>query len=172
MTHRTPILLISLLLATSGLARADVYSWTDEQGTIHLTEDGEAVPPKYRSGARRLVDNGAAEAAASEAKAPAEEEKAAPAKVVDTGGDERYDFTTREQWEAEMRNQEDAMTRLRQEMDDLAAQVAKIPTRTVARDNLVMEHHKLRGKFAAMKDRYHRLVEAARTAGFQVDLQQ
>lgn len=58
--------LVGPLLA--GPARADVYRWVDEQGTIHFASGLERVPERFRAAAQRLAGPaapGSGEAAAS-----------------------------------------------------------------------------------------------------------
>jgi clan AA aspartic protease (TIGR02281 family) len=45
-----PLALSCLLVAP---AAAEVYTWTDEQGRVHMTDDLSTVPPQYRKGAER-----------------------------------------------------------------------------------------------------------------------
>jgi aspartyl protease family protein len=45
------MLLVSLLQA--GVARAEIYRWTDADGTVHFTQDLNQVPPAQRKQARR-----------------------------------------------------------------------------------------------------------------------
>lgn len=50
-----PVLLV-LLQAAALPARADFYQWTDAQGVIHLSNDRDNIPGKYRKRARRVQD--------------------------------------------------------------------------------------------------------------------
>ena len=53
--YGTIFLLFSpLVVFTPGSARADLYSWTDGSGTIHVTDSLEKVPSHYRSRAELL----------------------------------------------------------------------------------------------------------------------
>jgi hypothetical protein len=168
MIRRTLFLGVSLLLTTSATAGAEIFTWTDAQGTVHFTEDQSAVPPKHRGTVRQTEENGSSGTEA----APAAKDSgsgAAPA-APETAG-ERFDFSSRDQWQTELQNQENAMVALRQRLDDIAARAGQL-ARSAERDALLAEHQKLLGEFKTAKDRYYRLVEAARKAGFQVNLQQ
>jgi len=46
------IALVWLIWASVSPALAEVYRWTDDAGTIHLTDDPETIPPAYRARAR------------------------------------------------------------------------------------------------------------------------
>jgi tetratricopeptide (TPR) repeat protein len=52
--HLAPAVLLLGLVLPSLAARpagADFYTWVDEDGRTHMTDDPEAVPPRYRAGA-------------------------------------------------------------------------------------------------------------------------
>ena len=49
---RQAISLLVLVLFSAPTALADVYRWTDPNGTIHFTEHAWAVPPEHRATAR------------------------------------------------------------------------------------------------------------------------
>lgn len=173
MIRRSMFLGASFWLATTMVAGAEIYTWTDDQGTLHFTEDASSVPSKVRSKARKTEANG--EAAAEPAPAPQAAEAKVPAPAAKESTpvteEERFDFTTRDQWQEELQRQEAAMTSLRQRIDDISATISKMQP-TNERDNLLVEHRTLLAEFKTMKDRYYRLVEAARKAGFPVDMQQ
>lgn len=46
------ILMLSFLMVPSSYAA--FYQWTDENGTVHLTDNPDTIPPKYQDRARRL----------------------------------------------------------------------------------------------------------------------
>jgi len=50
------ILLFLLLLPVA--ARADIYQWEDNQGTMHFTDDVSTIPSQYRKNASPLVHEG------------------------------------------------------------------------------------------------------------------
>lgn len=174
MMRRSLLLGVSLWSATTVTAYSEIYSWTDDQGTVHFTEDAAAVPSKFRSKALRAEDNGAPGAETAPAPQAAEGEVKTPGASGEGAAKaaELFDFKTRDQWQEELRNQEAVMVELRHSLDELAAAAGKIPARTAEKEKLVADHQALRAKYNAMKARYFRLVEAARKAGFQVDLQQ
>lgn len=47
-------LLVALLLVYPISAMAQTYEWTDQQGTVHFTEDLGSVPKKYRKKVKKL----------------------------------------------------------------------------------------------------------------------
>ncbi len=148
---------------------ADVYSWTDDQGTVHFTEDPAEVPKQLRGSSRRSTDE-AAPAAREPAPGdgegtPVAEGKPAPAPT------ESYNFTTKEEWQGELRRQEAAMEELYKRLDGIAAQFRNPQGSTAERRELAATHRQLTTEYNEQKGRYYRLVEAARKAGFPVDLQ-
>jgi hypothetical protein len=170
MIRRNLVLGTSLWLATTVSAGAEIYSWTDDQGTVHFTEDRGAVPPKYRGKLRTTGENDETAEKAPPTRDGAEVAAPAPGASGAASTAERFDFSTRDQWQDALQKQEAAMVALRQRLDDIAAAAKGMP-RSAERDKLLVEHQTLLLEFKAMKDRYSRLVDGARTAGFQVDLQ-
>ncbi len=47
-----PALIAATYMAAAG-ARAEIYSWTDANGQVHMTDDRSQVPPEYRESARQ-----------------------------------------------------------------------------------------------------------------------
>jgi Domain of unknown function (DUF4124) len=37
-----------LLLIHSGWARAEIYTWIDRDGQVHITDEASVIPPEYR----------------------------------------------------------------------------------------------------------------------------
>ena len=52
---RATTLTLLLALGGPGFALAEVYQWTDAEGTIHYTTDPSSIPPAFR-GAVRTID--------------------------------------------------------------------------------------------------------------------
>ncbi len=52
---RSPILLAVACVALAGIARADIFEWTDEGGARHFTNHRETVPAAQRDAARVLI---------------------------------------------------------------------------------------------------------------------
>lgn len=172
MIRRNLFIGITLWAATTVAAYGEIYTWTDDQGTVHFSEDAAAVPAKYWEKARNM-DESAPSPAETEPEPQAAAGGATPANTAgDAATADLPDYTTRDEWQAELQKQEAAMTGVLQRLDGLATAVNRIPRRTGERDRLEAEHRTLQTEYNAMKDRYYRLVEAARKAGFPVNLQQ
>jgi hypothetical protein len=78
---RWPLVMAIGLALTTGVARAEIYEWTDAVGARHFTNVKEALPPDQRSTARVLISEpempvapSAPAAAAAPAAAPSEAE--------------------------------------------------------------------------------------------------
>jgi hypothetical protein len=50
-------LLVALILLYSLPVLAETYEWTDQQGTVHFTEDRGSIPKKYRKKAKVVGDD-------------------------------------------------------------------------------------------------------------------
>jgi hypothetical protein len=51
---RAAILTLLLVLGAPGLVLAQVYRWTDAEGTIHYTTDAATIPPTFRGNVRTI----------------------------------------------------------------------------------------------------------------------
>jgi Domain of unknown function (DUF4124) len=176
---RLTVTLLTFLLAFSlSDSYAETYTWTDEQGTIHFTEDLGNVPPKSRNKAR-IVE---------ETEAPREEKPASPA-LPATGQDATLQAAplgqegkpapadihagkTFDQWVKDFKDQEAAMTAVRKRIVEIT-DLLKTPTaKKDDQEKLLVEYTTLLAQFNQMKSRYHQQVEIARKAGLQITIQQ
>ena len=162
-----------ILAVSFSSASAETYTWTDEQGTIHFTEDLGTVPEKIRRTLRKEEMNSAPEeeptSQVPSARAPEATLQAAPGGDVDNG---IYDGKTSEQWQKELTEQEAAMAAVRKRIDEIAILFRSPDTRKDERGKLLAEHNSLSAQFKEMKARYFELVESARKAGLTVNIQQ
>jgi Domain of unknown function (DUF4124) len=67
------LLAIGLSVLWAGSAEAQIYKWTDAQGTVHLTDNPSRIPPEYRS--RVMVEQATAPASPT---TPSDETTATP----------------------------------------------------------------------------------------------
>jgi uncharacterized protein DUF4124 len=168
-------LIIFMLAACVSTAAAETYTWTDEQGTMHFTEDLGKVPEKIRNKVNR-----------EEEAAPAPEEKPAttalPAKSPETtpqnipsggGGDDGiYAGKTYDQWQKELLERETAMIAVRKRIDEIAALLKDPAIKWDEQKKLLQEYNALSAQLKEMKGQYNQLVETARKAGLQINIQQ
>lgn len=163
-----------LLALSLSSALAETYTWTDEQGTVHFTEDPGTVPRKMRNKVRSLDDTVSPPAASPAAKTPGagtSEAAPAPGKGEAAAG-ELYAGKTYEQWKKELADREAAMTAVRQRIDEIVVMVKKPAGRRDEQQRLIAEHTSLIERFNDMKKQYNQQVEIARKAGLQVNIQQ
>jgi hypothetical protein len=150
-------------------AHAETYSWTDEQGTIHFTEDPGRIPNKFRSKALKKEEMNSVPEEEPAAKAPEAIPQAAP------GGSERddgiYAGKTYEQWQKELVDRETAMTAVRKRLDEIAALFRNPDTGKDERKQLVAEYNSLSAQLKEMKAQYLEQVEIARKAGLTINIQ-
>jgi len=171
---RFNVIFFAFILAVSfSSASAETYTWTDEQGTIHFTEDPGSVPEKIRNKALRKEEmNSAPEEAPSQvpsAKAPEATLQAAP------GGDGDnviYAGKTQEEWQKELAEREAAMEAVRKRIAEIADQRKNPAVKRSEQDKLFAEQKSLQSQFNDMKAQYFQLVESARKAGLTVNIQQ
>jgi hypothetical protein len=165
-------LLAIMAVVSSSPVSAETYSWTDDQGTVHFTEDPGKVPAKYRG------------------KPPAQEEAEPPLPQADPAGKATnggqliapgagevpanglYAGKSYDQWQQELVAQETAMTAVRDQINELVMQLRSYGSDWYVQEKLVKEYKGLLEKFKGMKADYNQLVESARKAGLEVNLQQ
>jgi hypothetical protein len=176
---RSCVTFLMFLLAVSfSTAYAETYTWTDEQGTIHFTEELGTVPKTIRKKARRVE-----EIEPSPAEKPATPEPSAkdPDATVNASASvgkgesaavETYVGKTYDQWEKDLTDREAAMTAVRKRIDEIAALLNSSATSRDEQKKLLPEHKSLTVQFNEMKAEYYQQVEIARKAGLQVNIQQ
>jgi len=156
-------------------AYAETYSWTDEKGTLHFTEDLGGVPEKIRSKAR-IVDGTETpsedESVSQEptAKTPAAAPMAAPS--ADNGDSGIYAGKTRDEWQKDLADRETEMLVVKKRIDDIAGMLTGSNANMYEQDKLLLEHKSLLAQFKELKSEYFQQVELARKAGLQVNIEQ
>ena len=73
-------LFFALLLLTT-VARAETYSWTDREGTVHFTDSPGKIPAAYRSSAKPLGMDVTEPTSAAQSRQPAADNGSAAPKV-------------------------------------------------------------------------------------------
>jgi hypothetical protein len=95
----TGLLLVASLLFLSAVARAQegsggLFTWTDKDGVVHMTDSLDKVPNEYRSRTQRTGNGASGGKAVPEAKSPT-----APATSDQGGGN---DAALKAQWQSRM----------------------------------------------------------------------
>lgn len=169
---RTYVTICALLVVvTASTADAVTYSWTDEQGTVNFSEDLGSVPKQFRKKARKIQDT---EPQPEEQPVPSPDAgkapKVAPTAADSDGGstDGKYAGKTYGQWEKDLRDREAAMAAVRKEIDEIDGQLR---TGTAKTKVLLEKRAGLLAQFKQMKVEYDQLIESARQAGLQVNIE-
>lgn len=165
---RSLTMLLSLLLFLPlSTAFAVTYTWTDEQGTVHFTEDPGQVPRHLRGKVRKLDDS-----------APPPEEPVSPPPASTpppAGGSEpaaTYGGRSYAEWAKELKEREAAMWDVRRRTDEIRELLEKPGLQKEEAAKLLEEHKELRERFGKMKAEYRQFVERARKAGLKIDIQE
>lgn len=163
-----------ILVVSFSSASAETYTWTDDQGTIHFTEDLGTVPEKIRTKALREEEINSAPEETSPSKAPLANAPEATRQPVPSGGNGDngiFNGKTYEQWQNDLTEREAALEAIRKRIEEVAALRKNLAARKDERDKLFAEHKSLLEKYKEMKARYFEQVENARKAGLTVNLQ-
>lgn len=170
---RSMTFFVTVSLLFISISYAEIYSWTDNSGTIHFTEDINTVPEKLRNTVRKIGDNEQPQPDVKTNAANGIQPGASAANTVETQttGD-IYDGKSYEQWQQELADSEAALIRVRQRIDELADLLKFARAKSEEQKYLFAEYNPLLEKFKIMKAEYYKLVEAARKAGLTVNIQE
>lgn len=91
------IVLAVLILGRPAPASAQVYQWEDEEGTVHLADDLQKVPDRYRERAREIILPKEKKGSASSPESPEDAGPFIPSEKVDRQGHNR------EWWQARLK---------------------------------------------------------------------
>ena len=174
---RTGTLVLTFMLAVViSAAYAVTYTWTDQQGTVHFSEDRGSVPAKLRSKVRTVEES---EPSSSTAVLPVravnDEQQLVPREAAgraETTADEVYGDKSYAQWQKELTDREAAMAAVRKRIDELAAELKSYGPQMNRQEKLLTEYNTLWVRFKEMKTEYYQQVEIARKAGLEINIQQ
>ena len=174
---RTGTLVLTCMLAVViTTAYAATYTWTDEQGTAHFSEDLGSVPAKLRSKVRTLEESEPSSSSeASPVKAVNDEQQRVPREAdgkTENAADEVYGDKSYAQWQKEFSDREAAMAAVRKRIDELAAELKSYGSQMNRQEKLLTEYNTLWVRFKEMKTEYYQRVEIARKAGLEINVQQ
>lgn len=175
---RTGILFLLFMMSVPvSSLNAQIYTWTDEQKTVHFTEDLGNVPKMVR-GKVRMIEEPSISSPARQSPTPSQAIPDAVVKSVPSmdaapvNDSETYGGRTYEQWEAEFRKREADMTVVRNKIDETAASLNSYADDWDKQRTVFESYKALLGEFKAMKAEYLQQVENARKAGLQINIQQ
>ncbi len=161
------VFMIVSLWATS--LYADVYTWTDERGTVNYTEDLSSVPKKYRKKVRHTYESAApTPSAEAEAGKPADKAKlAAPqAPKADDPANKLYAGKRAAEWVSEINAAQSELGRLNARVKELADERKKAGDVANRADSpLLTSYNEAVTEYNSASSRFGQLVESARKAG-------
>lgn len=174
MTRSGAAFFTAILAACISTASAETYTWTDDQGTVHFTEDPGRVPIKFRK--KVLSDEGPAPVpeekgtpGATSAKPPEAVPQAPP--IAEESDNGLYAGKTYGQWQKELAEREAAMEAVKKRIEEIAALRKNPAASREVRGKLIEEHKMLLAQFNEMKAEYFQQVEIARKAGLTINIQ-
>jgi hypothetical protein len=173
------LLVIGVLLALVAPLCAETYSWLDDSGTFHFTEDYSRIPKKYRNKVSRRGDMSSVQAPATDTpektgaggspKADASGGKAA----ANSGGSnskQLFGGKTEDAWRSDAALQEQELIRLEGSLETLRKQTL---TPGISREHfaeLKKEYDETRATYNQKYEIYSKLLESAKKAGLQVEM--
>ena len=168
---KSKALFVTVLFLFNSVSFAEIYSWTDQAGTIHFTEDISTVPVKLRNTVRKVseIEQPRPDTRTNAGVQP--DASAAGAAEMQSPGD-TYDGKSYEQWQQELADSEAALIVVRRRIDELADQLKYARPKSEEQQSLFAEYNPLLEEFKAMKAEYYQLVAAARKAGLTVNIQE
>lgn len=162
-------LLILLLLLYPLSALAETYEWTDQEGTVHFTEDLGQVPKKFRKKAKRLGSEEAAPASSATgepARGAGKGEEESKGKKLYGGKDETAWRTAFRRANGEMQQAESELATLKDRLKD---------TSTMSRTEYLSVQNTIKHTETVLKERQRKLDALQREAdreGVPSDLRQ
>lgn len=172
------VLMTGLLLALASPLHAESYSWVDDGGTYHFTEDLSRVPKKYRGRLRVRGDltevSPPAPAAPDGAGAGAPPPAGSPGGQVATpsrSGAPLFGGRSEEAWRSQQAQLEGELRLLEGQLEQLRKQAT--PPTGIPRERLAeitREYGETREAYRKKYEEYSRFLDAARQAGLAVEM--
>jgi hypothetical protein len=164
---------VVLLMAVH--AGAVSYSWVDDNGTYNFTEDYSRVPVKYRNKIRLDSGTNSSNVPESASKNPG---KAGPpttteqSRVSEKSGEfsqaakQKYDGKTLDEWRAELKQKEDELAKIKQQLDQRNTALNGIVDE---RRRLTREYNDMVAEYDTKYAAYRELVAAGIRAGLPTE---
>ena len=175
-----PIIVMGILLALAAPLGAETYSWQDDGGNYHFTDDLSRAPKKYRDKINLRGDMSSGQpqtstvvgsertGTAETVKADVPGDKAAPGS---SDSRQLYAGKTEAVWRSELAAQEQELHRLEGVLEQLQKQVTT--PAGLSRDRLSelsKEYNETRASYNQKYAAYGELLDSARKAGFSVEM--
>lgn len=168
-----PMIIVAAALLAATPLHAEIYSWTDNNGTVNFTEDFSQVPKKYRKKVKKRFDEEqAAPATVSREAAPQAPvaAKKAPVSEGSAATGEFYGGKKTAQWQQEFRLREAEYKKLEQKLDELA-KLIKNPV-GISRERseaLPQEFKETQKEYLQALKQYNELNDVANQAGLPAE---
>ena len=148
-------------------AQADTYTWTDDQGTTHFTDDPGKVPAMYR---RQVQQPEELPPTTPETPLPGKATEPAQTPKQDVGGaaPDDKDFAELQQG---LTDREAAIDAVRSKIVTIVTTLNTANLSGEEARQLLTEHKALTEQFNQMRAEYDAYVARIRKAGFQVNIQ-
>jgi len=173
------LFVIGIVLALVAPLHAESYSWLDDNGTFHFTEDYSRIPKKYRNKVNRRGDMSSEQAPAPGG--PEEKPGAGDASKTDASGgktaaksgdsnQQLFAGKTENAWRNEVALQEQELNKLEGNLDTLRKQAAARDLSPEQRADLKKEYDDARAAYNQKYADYNKLLESAKKAGLRVEM--
>lgn len=172
-------IVIGIVLALVAPLCAETYSWLDDSGTFHFTEDYSRIPKKYRKRLNRRGDmsSGQTQAPAKDAPDKAGVDGSPRADVSGGNGAENsgsskqlFGGKTEEAWRSEAAIHEQELSRLEGSLDTLRKQTQATGISREHVAELKKEYDETRTAYKQKYEVYGKLLESAKKAGLTVKM--
>jgi hypothetical protein len=173
------LIVIGVLLALVAPLCAETYSWLDDSGTFHFTEDYSRIPKKYRKKVNRRGDMSSGQTQAPATDAPDKAGAGGSPKAGASGGKaaanpngsgQLFGGRTEEAWRSDAAIQEQELNRLEGALDVLRKQVKDHALSRERLAELKKEYDETRATYNQKYEDYSKLLESAKKAGLQVEM--
>lgn len=174
-----------LLLALLPLsAEAATYSWTDEGGTVHFTDDPGTVPAKFRKKTKQydsepippslLLPDQAARDKKPEPATVQPQPAAPPQTAATITKSSKFGERTAEEWQVLFRTHRDQLKIIDQQFEQLKREGGDGKTALTRQkiDELNLRNKQLHEDHEALRLRFNRLVEEANAVGLPPEFAQ
>ena len=173
------LLAIAVLLALVAPLCAETYSWLDDNGTFHFTEEYSSIPKKYRKKVNRRGDISSvltqAPATDGSDKVGADVSPKAETSVGKPTANSDYSRQlfggkTKDAWRGDAKFQEQELSRLLGSLETLRKESVTPGTSRERLTELKKEYDETRATYNQKYEIYSKLLESARKAGLVVEM--
>ena len=163
----TALLALTFLLPVPPI-QADTYTWTDDQGTTHFTDDQGNVPSKFRHQVIKSEDTASPPAPETVPTGKTRKPTSAQKEEVGNAPSGNKNFTDLQKG---LTDRETAIEAVRSKIVEIVSKLNSADLTAEEAQQLLTDHKTLTEQFNSMRAEYDAYVEQLRKAGVQVNLQ-